>query len=116
MSLHPNQIILGAVQEGKCSNIDDINPYEISDKKRYMGWEQGHKTTIKEYKEQQKYNNLSFFRKVICKMGFHKYKLKCVPGRPHINPITNNIDRHDPIIKKYKCIYCSATYFIGLNG
>ena len=116
MSLHPNQIILGAVQIGKCSDINDINPYNISNKKKYMGWEQGHETVIKEYKEQQKYNNLSFFRKFLCKIGFHKYSLKCIPGRPHINSINNNIDRRDPIIKKYKCIYCPATHFIDLDG
>ena len=106
MSLHPNQAILGAVQLGFCADLETANPYEPEDKKRYLGWEQGHKRAIEEHRQRQKYDNLSLFRKVLCGIGIHKYNLTHVPGRPHIDPKTGNIDRRDPIIKKYTCVYC----------
>lgn len=59
--------------------------------------------------------NPSLIRRIVCKIGFHKYSLKYIPGRPHINPKTGNIDRRDPIIEKYTCIYCDDTYFLGLG-
>lgn len=113
MVLHPDQTILEAVQLGTCAAPDDTNPYKPEDKKRFLGWEEGHKRSIEEHEREQKYNSLSFFRKIKCKIGFHKYKLKRISGRPHINPKTHSIDRRDPIIKKYTCIYCDETYFIG---
>ncbi len=114
MPLHPDQTILGAVQIGTCADVSAVNPYEPKDKKRYLGWEQGHERAIKEYQQQQKYNNLSLFRKAMCIIGFHKHSLKLIPGRPHINPKTGNIDKRDPIIKKYTCVYCDDVCFIGL--
>lgn len=113
MTLHPNQTILGAVQLGTCADLNTTNPYEPEDKKRYLGWEEGHQRAIKEHQQQQKYNP-SFFRSVLCKIGFHQYSLRRIPGRPHINPKTGNIDRRDPIIKKYTCVFCNDVYFIGL--
>lgn len=100
MALHPDQTILGAVQEGACASPNDTNPYEAEDKKRYLGWQQGHESAIKEYQQQQRYSNISLFRKILCKIGWHKYNLTRVPGRPHINPKTSNIDRRDPILLK----------------
>ena len=114
MGLHPNQTILSAVQEGTCSAIDDINPYETGDKKRYLGWQQGHENVTREHQQQQKYNESSLLRRLLCKIGLHKYQCKHIPGRPHINPKTGEMDRRDPIIKKYTCICCDYTYFVGL--
>ncbi len=112
--LHPNQEILGAVQLGACADLSDVNPYEPEDKKKYLGWQQGHSRVIEENQLQQKRVGSSWFRKLMCKLGIHKYNLKRVPGRPHINPQTGNIDRRDPIIEKYTCICCSDVYFLGL--
>jgi len=116
MALHPDQMILGAVQLGRCASLDDTNPYEPKDKKRYFGWQQGHESAIEEYRQQQKYNNAPSFRKILCKIGWHKYSLKHIPGRPHIDPKTSNIDRRDPIIEKYTCVYCNDVYFTGLRN
>ena len=112
--LHPNQEILGAVQEGTCAEFGNTNPYEPEDKKRYLGWEQGYKNVVREHKEQQEWANTSRWQKLKCRLGFHKYILKKIPGRPHINP-KGEIDRRDPIIKKYTCICCNDVYFIGLG-
>lgn len=114
-SLHPNQIILGAVQEGRCAELSDINPYTLEDRKRRLGWEQGHYRSIKEHERCQRYANLSWFRKVLCKLGVHKHILKLVPGRPHINRQTGAIDRRDPVIKRYTCD-CGDVFFVGLRG
>lgn len=113
MSLHPNQTILSAVQLGMCSNPNDTNPYEPEDKKKHLGWEQGHERVVEEHQRQQKYNKLPLSRKILCKIGIHKYSLSRIPGRPHVNPKTGNIDRRDPIIKKYTCD-CGDVYFLGL--
>jgi hypothetical protein len=104
--LHPNQDILGAVQEGRCSGLSDANPYEPDDKKRYLGWEEGHKAVIKNHKLQIKWNGLPWYRKLLCKIGFHDYRYKLVPGRPHYNPQTRQIDRRDPIIRVPICKHC----------
>lgn len=111
--LHPNQEILGAVQLGACADLNDTNPYEPDDKKRYAGWEQGHSNVIEEHRHRQEWDNVSWFRKIMCKVGFHKHRLKRIPGRPHIDPKTGNIDRRDPIIEKYTCL-CGDIYFLGL--
>ncbi len=116
MGLHPNQEILGAVQQGMCSQVDDANPFEATDTKRFMGWQQGHDRMARGSRQQQEYDNLSWWRKAKCWAGFHVYNLTRVPGRPHINPVMGNIDRRDFIIKKYSCAYCPATFFIGLDG
>lgn len=116
MTLHPNQKILFAVQLGACSGLHGTNPYEPEDKKMFLGWEQGHSRVIKEHEEQQKWANASFFRNILCKVGIHKHALKRVPGRPHINPKSGDIDRRDPIIEKWTCVYCPDVYFIGLRG
>ena len=115
MTLHPHQEILGAVQEGTCSEPNDINPYKPEDVKKYCGWKQGYENAVKDHKLQQKIDGLSLLDKLKCRIGIHKYKLKRIPGRPHINPKTGKIDRRDPIIKKYTCVRCNDTYFIGLN-
>lgn len=111
--LQPSQVILGAVQLGACADLDDINPYEPEDKKRYLGWEQGHSRVIKEHRQQQIRDSASWFRKIMCRIGFHKHHLKRIPGRPHIDPETGNVDKRDPIIEKYTCV-CGDIYFIGL--
>lgn len=115
MTLHPDQVILGAVQEGTCADVNDANPYEPEDKKRFLGWEQGHKRAIEEYEQQQKHDSLSLSRTIKCKLGFHNYILKKIPGRPHIDP-KGTITRRDPIIKKYTCVYCDNVYFLGLGN
>ena len=115
MALHPDQTILGAVQLGTCAEADEVNPYQSDDKKRYLGWEQGHKRAIANFQQEQQWDNLSLFRKLMCKIGIHKYSLKRIPGRPHIDPKSGNIDRRDPIVKKYTCVYCDDVYFIGLG-
>ena len=111
-----DQIILGAVQEGMCAKPNEVNPYSPSDKKQFMGWEQGHKTAIKDYQQREKYANLSWFCKLKCLIGRHRYHLTKIPGRPHIDPKTRSIDRRDPIIEQYVCVYCDKTYFINLDG
>ena len=113
--LHPNQVILGAVQLGICSEINDANPYEPEDDKRQLGWKQGHSRVIEEHQQYQRWDKASWLRKILCKVGFHKYHLKRIPGRPHIDPKTSNIDRRDLIIEKYICI-CGDIYFSGLSG
>ena len=114
MSLHVNQTILGAVQEGRCSKLGDVNPYEPDDKKRYLGWEQGHKSVLQAHEERQRYKNSPWYRKVLCKLGIHNYSVSYIPGRPHINPQTGNIIGRDPIITKYTCVCCSYDYCVGL--
>ena len=114
MGLQPNQVILGAVQQGKCSDPDDINPFDIADRKRHAGWEQGHKSMVADLVMRQKYNDVPVWQKIKCKIGLHKYNLSHVPGRPHIR--NNRIIGRDPIIKKYTCIHCPAVYFVGLSG
>ncbi len=113
MVLHVDQTILGAVQLGECANLNDTNPYEPTDRKRYLGWQEGHKRVIAEHQQWQKHNNLSLFRKIMCKTGFHKYSLKRIPGRPHIDSKTGNINGRDSVIKKYTCD-CGAVCFEGL--
>lgn len=114
MVLHPNQEILSAVQLGTCADLNEENPYKPRDKKRYLGWQQGHERVIEEHRLQRQRNDTSWFRKIMCKIGFHKHKLKRIPGRPHIDTQTGNIDRRDPIIEKYTCV-CGDIYFLGLS-
>jgi hypothetical protein len=116
MGVHPNQVILGAVQVGACAALDEANPYKPEDEQRYLGWEEGHKRVVEEYYQQQRYNNASLFRKFLCSVGLHNYRLKRIPGRPHIDAKTGNIDRRDPIIKKYTCGCCGDVYFVGLGN
>jgi len=116
MGLHPNQEILGAVQLGTCAGINDTNPYQPEDKKKYFGWKQGHERAIENHQEYLRWKNAPWYRKAMCKIGAHKYSLKRIPGRPHIDPKTGNIDGRNPIIKKYTCIYCPDTRFVGLGG
>ncbi len=118
MSLQPNQEILGAVQEGECSEIDEVNPYAAEDKRKYLGWEAGHERMVAEIAQEEKWGNLSWYRKLRCRLGIHKYKMKRVRGRPHINPKLegpSKIDGRDPVVKKYTCIFCGDVYFIGLG-
>lgn len=103
--LQPDQTILGAVQIGTCSDINDANPYEKKDSERYMGWEEGHNRAVEIHRLQEKWAALPLYRKILCKLSFHKYRVKLIPGRPHIGS-GGNIDRRDPIIKRYICIYC----------
>ena len=114
--MNVDQIILGAVQEGVCAELGSTNPYKPEDKKQHAGWEQGHKRAIEDHRQREKYTSLSWFRKAKCKIGLHRYNLSKIPGRPHINPKTGDIDRRDPIIEKYTCVYCGDVYFIGLDG
>ena len=115
MTLHVDQTILSAVQQGTCAEFGKTNPYKPENKKRFLGWEQGYENVIKGHEHQQKIQICSFYRRFLCCIGIHKYHLKLIPGRPHINPQTRDIDSRDPIIKKYVCIYCDETYFIGLD-
>ena len=112
MTLRVDQTILGAVQQGTCAELGDVNPHKPEDKKRFLGWEQGYKNVVREHNLQQRLNNRSLCRRFLCCIGIHKYRLKLVPGRPHIGK-GGNIDRRDPIVKKYICIYCDDTYFVG---
>ncbi len=112
--LHVNQDILGAVQLGACSAIDDTNPYEPEDKKRYLGWKQGHKRAVEERQQQKRWSDSSWFCKLMCKLGIHRCALTRVPGRPHIDWNTGLIDRRDPIISKYTCVCCGDVHFEGL--
>lgn len=116
MVLHVNQIILGAVQEGECSKLDDENPYKQNDVERYEGWKQGHKRIIQDHKQQERYANSSAWQKILCFFGVHKYNLQRIPGRPHIDCGTGLILRRDPVIEKYTCLCCGKTYFINLDG
>ncbi len=111
MVLHVNQDILGAVQKGECSELNDTNPYEAEDIKRFEGWKQGHKRVVAEQEQIQKWNATSFFRKILCKIGIHKDKLSKIPGRPHIKD--GKIVSRDSIIKKFTCIHCDNVHFIG---
>lgn len=111
--LHPDQAILGAVQLGACADLNETNPYEPEDKKRHLGWKQGHSRVIEEHRQYRRWDNVSWFRKILCRIRIHRYTLKRIPGRPHIDPKTGNIDRRDPIIKKYTCV-CGDVYFLGL--
>jgi len=111
--LHTDQVILGAVQLGACADLNDVNPYKTEDKKRYLGWQQGHSRVIEENRHQQEWEKVSWIRRVKCKIGLHQHRLKRIPGRPHIDPKTGKIDRRDPIIEKYTCI-CGDVYFLGL--
>ncbi len=115
MVLHVNQTILGEVQIGRCSGLDDVNPYEPQDRKRYLGWEQGHKTMIESHRQHKKHKAMPWYRKILCQIGVHKYTLKLIPGRPRIGFQTGLSIGRDPIIKKYVCD-CGDTYFIGLGG
>ena len=108
------QAIIGTIQEGRCADISDTNPYSPEDKKKHLAWGYGHERTVGEHEQQQKYACLPFWRKALCKIGLHKYTLKRIPGRPRIKD--NEIVGRDPIINKYTCIYCPAVYFVGLNG
>ncbi len=108
------QAIIGTIQEGRCADIAETNPYVHEDQKKRLAWEYGHESTVKEHQQQQRHDSLSVWRKLLCKVGLHKYNLKRVPGRPHIKD--NEIVGRDPIINKYTCIYCPATYFVGLNS
>lgn len=112
--LHPNQVILGAVQLGACADLNDVNPYKPEDKKRYLGWEQSHLRVVEEHRQRQIWDNASWFRKILCTIGIHRHSLKRIPGRPHIDK-TGKIDRRDPIIEKYTCV-CGDVYFLGLGN
>ena len=108
------QEIVAVIQEGRCSGVNGTNPYAPEDRKRYLGWEYGHERTVTEHRQKQQHDDLPLWRKLLCKIGFHEYALKRVPGRPHIK--NNRIVGRDPIIKKYSCVYCPAVYFVGLDG
>ena len=111
-----DQAILGAVQEGICANINDTNPYNPDDKKKYIGWDQGHKTAIRDHQQRENYAEHSWFRKLLCKLGKHRGFVTKIPGRPHIDYKTGNIVSRDPIITKYTCSCCGEVRFINLDG
>lgn len=114
MSLHVNQEILGAVQQGQCSELNDENPYSQEDKKKFAGWKEGHSEVVARQAKLQKYLKFSGWRHFLCAIGFHKYYPKLVPGRPKVRGC--KIVGRDPLIKKFVCSCCSDVYFIGLAG
>ena len=114
MVVHCDQIILGAVQEGTCADIDAINPHTPDDKKKYIGWDQGHKTAIRDHQQRENYAEHSWFRKLLCKLGKHRGFVTKIPGWPRI--VNGNIVSRDPIITKYICSCCGEVRFINLDG
>ena len=45
----------------------------------------------------------------------YKWQIDHIIPKKYIDTETGKIDGRDPIIKKYTCIYCDDTYFIGMG-
>ena len=114
MTIHCDQVILRTVQEGTCANVNDTNPYSPDDKKKHLGWDQGHKTAIRDHQQRENYTKHSWFRKLMCKLGKHRGFVTKIPGRPRI--VNGDIVSRDPIITKYTCSCCGEVRFINLDG